>query len=188
MQVCSALHQRYADFAPALAASLPRATAQGGLVKTANLSRKRALLRLLAELLAAGIISDTAPLVGEVQCPCTGHHKRRLLVSAAREACKAFTWRADIIEGLASADLQCSRDEAPGSLVLLTSFVRTSRDTFLGFPAEQHVPLFAQVGALHLPAAMCCHRVHATPCMSPFVTRHSCRCPISKHWTQLRRQ
>ena len=30
----------------------------------------------------------------------------------------------------------CSRDEAPGSLVLLTSFVRAARDVFLGFPLD----------------------------------------------------
>ena len=70
-QVCSALHQRYADFAPALAASLPQAIAQDGPVKSTNLSRKRAMLRLLAELLAAGILSDTAPLLGEFRSCCS---------------------------------------------------------------------------------------------------------------------
>ena len=71
MQVCSALHQRYADFAPALAASLPRAFTDGGCVGGANLSRSRAVLRLLAELVAAGVITELAPVLGEPGLCCT---------------------------------------------------------------------------------------------------------------------
>ncbi len=43
---------------------------------------------------------------------------------------------AEHVQSLAGAELRCSREEAPGSLVLLTSFVRAARDVFVGFPCE----------------------------------------------------
>ena len=57
---------------------------------------------------------------------------------------------ADHVQSLAGAVLRCSRDEAPGNLVLLTSFVRAGRDVFLGFPTEPpptRVPPPAEVRA-----------------------------------------
>ena len=60
-QVCSALRQRYAEFGPALAAALPKLFLDDG----ATLSRRRATLRLLAELLLAGVATDMSPLLGE---------------------------------------------------------------------------------------------------------------------------
>ena len=57
---------------------------------------------------------------------------------------------ADVIQSLAAAELKFSRDEAPASMVLLTSFVRAGRDVYLGFPTElpsTRVPPTAQVCA-----------------------------------------
>ncbi len=57
---------------------------------------------------------------------------------------------ADHMQSLAGAELRCGRDEAPGSLVLITSFVRAARDVFLGFPLEPpptRVPPAAEVCA-----------------------------------------
>lgn len=60
-QVCSVLHQRYAEFGPALAAALPKLFIDDG----TTLSRRRATLRLLTELMLAGVAADMSPLLGE---------------------------------------------------------------------------------------------------------------------------
>ena len=54
------LHQRYAEFGPALAAAIPRLFADD----SATLPRRRATLRLMAELLLAGVATDMSPLLG----------------------------------------------------------------------------------------------------------------------------
>lgn len=54
------LHQRYTEFGPALAAALPRLFADD----SATLARRRATLRLMAELLLAGVANDMSPLLG----------------------------------------------------------------------------------------------------------------------------
>ena len=96
LQVCSALHQRYADFAPALAASLPRALPEGGSVGHASLPRGRATLRLLAELLAAGVLTDLAPIMGAVRTlrihiSDEVQHIAYRLRAVTRGCCAAFT-------------------------------------------------------------------------------------------------
>ena len=67
--------------------------AQDGLVKSTNLSRKRAMLRLLAELLAAGILNDTAPLLGDpLEADCVNQENMCNMKVQLNIRCSIFAW------------------------------------------------------------------------------------------------
>lgn len=63
-QVCSALHQRYADFGPAIGPALARVFSPAAKGGSEDGKRRRAALRLLTELIAAGVSSDASLLTG----------------------------------------------------------------------------------------------------------------------------
>lgn len=62
--MCSALHQRYADFGPAIGPALARVFSPASKGGSEDGKRKRAALRLLTELIIAGVSSDASLLTG----------------------------------------------------------------------------------------------------------------------------
>ncbi|KAG2482394.1 hypothetical protein HYH03_018672 [Edaphochlamys debaryana] len=83
--VCSLLHQRYADFgsqvAPALAKVFPKpgadaSAAGGGGGDRDGAKRRRAALRLLGELVAAGVVAGSGPLLGVLKDLALPDYKR----------------------------------------------------------------------------------------------------------------
>ena len=70
-QICSLLHQRYADFTPQLLVQLQRGLAAPKTDKederTAWLARQRPLLRLLAELYIVRVITEPVPVIQAVK-------------------------------------------------------------------------------------------------------------------------
>ena len=89
-QICSLLHQRYADFGPKLVQQLQRALVPPKVDKederAAWLTRQRSLLRLLAELHLVRVIAEPAPValalkdaVSSGRCTSVGYTHTRWL-------------------------------------------------------------------------------------------------------------
>jgi regulator of nonsense transcripts 2 len=110
LAVCSALHQRYAEFARELVGGLAKLCVSADEEK-AGVARKRAVLRLLVELLLAGLYSAHSVLL----------HIVKHLVAAA--------------------DFQKDAEGAQASLSLLTALARAGREELLGLPHTLPVAL-----------------------------------------------
>ncbi|KAL4452134.1 hypothetical protein ABPG75_007796 [Micractinium tetrahymenae] len=110
LAVCSALHQRYADFAKELVSTLSKLCATADEEK-AGVARKRAVLRLLVELLLAGLYSAHSVLLGIV----------KQLVTAA--------------------DFQRDLEAAQAALSLLTALAKAGREELLGLTPALPVAL-----------------------------------------------
>ncbi|KAK9825703.1 hypothetical protein WJX81_008105 [Elliptochloris bilobata] len=122
-QVCSLLHQRYADFGSELNASLKQLlapdTRSAGDEERVALARRRIALRLLVELLSLGVSQDATGL---------------LL----------------ILQGLV-AEGERENPDAHAALALVSAFVKAAREELLGYaprpPADLPADLLPEEGA-----------------------------------------
>ncbi|PSC71053.1 regulator of nonsense transcripts UPF2 [Micractinium conductrix] len=109
--VCSALHQRYADFGQELVATLARLCTAADNDRGMGLPRKRAVLRLLVDLLLTGVYTAHAVLLTCVK------------------------------QLAGSADFQRDPEGAQGALGLLTALAKAGREELLGLAPALPVAL-----------------------------------------------
>ncbi|KAL4437467.1 hypothetical protein ABPG77_003448 [Micractinium sp. CCAP 211/92] len=110
LAVCSALHQRYADFAKELVSALAKLCSSTDEDK-AGVVRKRAVLRLLVELLLVGLYSAHSVLLGIVK------------------------------QLVAATDFRGDPEGAQAALSLLTALAKAGREELLGMPPALPVAL-----------------------------------------------
>ncbi|KAK9806738.1 hypothetical protein WJX72_000988 [[Myrmecia] bisecta] len=106
LEVCSALHQRYAEFGSGLAAELARTLCAA--IKDdepSSLLKRRGSLKLLAELLLCGVHDDTAALL-------------------------------TVVRAMATVDFRRDPERVPACLGLLASLAKGAGEELLGFPAK----------------------------------------------------
>ena len=121
VKICSALHQRYAEFSNELGPALARnfaALSKDGEEKP-SLARKRALLRLFIELLLAGVFPTHTSLLSIV---------RQIASSGV-------------------SDLTRNREEAIACISLMTVFAKVGREEILGLPHADPAALPADLSS-----------------------------------------
>jgi regulator of nonsense transcripts 2 len=121
VQVCSALHQRYAEFAGEVVPALGRIVGggpggAGGEEERGSAARRRTTLRLLVELLSCGLYTAHAALL-------------------------------QLVRQLSAADFKRDAEGALAALALVGAFAKAGREELLGLPHAEPAALPADLEA-----------------------------------------